>query len=113
MGNSSLGEFEEVVLLTVALLKDQAYGVLIKNEIQTRLKRSVSVGALQSALRRMERKGFIKSFLGDATPQRGGKRKRFFEITIQGKKMLSSVMDARISLWKASPELSGELAKLL
>jgi len=113
MRNYTLGEFEEVVLLAVAVLKEEAYGVSIKNEIQNRLKRSVSVGALQSALRRMEKKGFIKSFFGEATPQRGGKRKRFFEITIYGKKALARTMDARLHFWKASPELSAELNNLL
>lgn len=113
MRNSSLGEFEELVLLTVAVLRDEAYGVSIKQEIQRRLSRSVSVGALQSALRRMEKKGFIKSYFGEATPQRGGKRKRFFEITVHGKKALARTMDTRLNFWKASPELSAELSNLL
>jgi len=113
MGYHSLGEFEEVVLLTVALLANNAYGVSIKEEIQARLKRNVSVGALQSALRRMEKKGFIRSSFGEATPQRGGKRKRFFVITQNGKNMLAETLDTRLSLWKASPELASELSNLL
>lgn len=113
MGNTTLGEFEELVLLAVAVLKNEAYGVSVKKEIQKRLKRSVSVGALQSALRRMEKKGYINSFFGEATPQRGGKRKRYFEITIYGKKALAKTMDSRLHFWKATPELSAELDNLL
>jgi DNA-binding PadR family transcriptional regulator len=109
----SLGEFEEVVLLTVAILQKNAYGVSIKLDIQKRLNRKVSVGALQSALRRMERKGYIKSHFGEATPERGGKRKRYFEITLNGKKAVSHAMEDRISLWKASPELLTELDRLI
>ncbi|HEX9649392.1 MAG TPA: helix-turn-helix transcriptional regulator [Cyclobacteriaceae bacterium] len=109
----SLGEFEEVVLLTVAILQKNAYGVSIKLDIQKRLNRKVSVGALQSALRRMERKGYIKSHFGEATPERGGKRKRYFEITLNGKKAVSHAMEDRISLWKASPELLTELGRLI
>jgi len=109
----SLGEFEELALLTVAILQKNAYGVSIKIEIQQQLNRKVSVGALQSALRRMERKGYIKSHFGEATPERGGKRKRYFEITTSGKKALSYAMENRLRLWKASPELSSQLEKLI
>ena len=65
-----LGEFEEIVLLTVAVLYDDAYGVSIKKEFETRLNRSVSVGALQSALKRLEEKGYLKSHEGEATKER-------------------------------------------
>ena len=113
MANYSLGEFEELVLLSVAVLKKNAYGVSVKLEIQDKLKRKVSVGALQSALRRMEKKGFIKSWFGEATPERGGKRKRYFEITSSGKKAIRSSMESRLTFWKSNPELQAELGKLL
>ena len=103
-----LGEFEEIVLLTVSILEN-GYGVSIKKEIERRLSRTVSMGALQTALRRMESKGFVKSILGEATAERGGKRKRFFSITAHGKKALTYTMSIRLQLWKASPGLSLEI----
>lgn len=103
-----LGEFEEIVLLTVSILEN-GYGVSIKKDIEKRLTRTVSMGALQTALRRMESKGFVKSTLGEATAERGGKRKRFFSITAHGKKALTYTMNIRLQLWNASPGLSLEI----
>ena len=108
MAKIQLGEFEEIVLLTVAVLYDEAYGVAIKKEIEERLNRSVSVGALQSALRRMETKGFLESRLGEATKVRGGKRKRFFTVTPYGKQALTQARDARLQLWQAIPQVGWE-----
>ena len=104
-----LGEFEEIVLLTVAVLFDEAYGVVIKQEIGQRLGRSVSVGALQSALRRMEDKGFLTSRLGEATQVRGGKRKRYFAVTRHGKQALTDVRDARLQLWQSIPKIAFDI----
>ena len=101
-----LGEFEEVVLLTVGTLYDKAYGVAIREEIEHRLDRKVSVGAMQSALRRMEKKGFLKSRTGESGPNRGGKPKKFFFITAYGKKALEHHREVRNSLWKAIPEVA-------
>ena len=106
MEKLSLGEFEEVLLLTVAVLYDEAYGVAIKEDIETRLKRKVSVGAMRTALKRLEKKGFLVSEFGEATSVRGGKRKRYFRVTPQGKKALDQVMDARTKLWKAIPKVA-------
>ena len=106
MERTHLGEFEEVVLLTVAVLYDEAYGVAIKQEIENRLNRSVSVGALQSALRRMEDKGFLNSRLGEATAVRGGKRKRYFTVSPYGKQALTEVKDSRLQLWQAIPKVA-------
>lgn len=106
MAKPQLGEFEEIVLLTVAILYDEAYGVVIKKEIEDQLNRSVSVGALQSALRRMEEKGFLKSRLGEATRVRGGKRKRYFTVTPYGRQALTEVRDARARLWQAIPKVA-------
>ncbi|HTF21624.1 MAG TPA: helix-turn-helix transcriptional regulator [Chryseolinea sp.] len=99
----SLGEFEEVVLLTVAVLNGDAYGVAIKGDIEHRLKRSVSVGAMRTALRRLEDKGFLESEFGEATAVRGGKRKRYHKVTPLGKKALDYVMNSRRKLWAAIP----------
>ena len=83
---SRLGEFEELVLLTIGALNDQAYSVSIKKEIQAHTGRSPGIGALHSALSRLEKKGFVSSFEGGATKERGGRRKRYYHITGAGKR---------------------------
>jgi PadR family transcriptional regulator, regulatory protein PadR len=97
-----VGEFEELVLLTIASLGEDAYGVSIKENIEKRSDRSISIGALHSTITRLEEKGLIKSWLGEPTQERGGRRKRFFEITHQGKVSLHHVKDLRDELWKLS-----------
>ncbi len=106
MGKYHLGEFEELVLLTVAILKDEAYGIAIIDEMESRLKRSVSIGALQTVLRRLEKKGFLSSEFGEATKVRGGKRKRYFSLTAYGKKVLTETKEQRMGLWSAIPEFA-------
>lgn len=101
-----LGEFEEVVLLTVGVLFDEAYGVAIKRELETRLDRTISVGALQSALRRMEKKGYLTSRFGETSNARGGKRKRYFNMTAYGKKALAHTKEIRESLWNDLPDIA-------
>lgn len=108
MGKNSIGEFEEVVMLTVAVLYKEAYGVAIKEEIETRLRRKVSVGAMRTALQRLEKKGLLKSEFGEATSIRGGKRKRYFRVTPLGKQVLEEVMETRKQLWEAIPSISFE-----
>jgi DNA-binding PadR family transcriptional regulator len=108
MGKYSIGEFEEVVVLTVAILNDNAYGIAIKEDIETRLNRKVSVGALRTALSRLEKKGYLKSEFGEATSIRGGKRKRFFKMTQEGKVALEQVMETRKKMWAAIPSFSLE-----
>lgn len=97
-----LGEFEELVLLTVASLGEDAYGVGIKEDIERRSSRTISIGALHSTITRLEEKGMLKSWLGDPTQERGGRRKRFFEVTHQGKVSLHHMKDLRDELWKLS-----------
>lgn len=106
MSKYQLGEFEEVVLLTVAILNGDAYGVSVIEEIEKRLKRKVSLGAMQTSLRRLEEKGFLKSELGEATKMRGGKRKRYFSLTTYGKKALRESKEQRLGLWNAVPEFA-------
>ncbi len=105
MKKYQLGEFEEIVLLTVGVLYDNAYGIAIKDEIEKRLERRVSLGALQSALRRMEEKGFLESETGETTAKRGGKPKRFFKMTSFGRRALEYNRDVRAELWKALPDM--------
>lgn len=109
MKKYQLGEFEEIVMLTVGILYKEAYGVSIKKEIENRLSRKVSVGALQSALRRLEQKGYLKSHEGEATKQRAGRPKRYFEITAFGKKAVEYSRSTREELWQAIPKVALEM----
>jgi len=97
-----IGEFEELVLLTVASLGGEAYGVAIKEDIEKRSARTISIGALHSTITRLEEKSYLTSWLGEPTRERGGRRKRFFELTRQGKIALHHVKDLRDELWKLS-----------
>lgn len=106
MKKYQLGEFEEVVMLTVGVLYDTAYGVSIKKEIEQRLSRNVSVGALQTALRRLEDKGYLKSRDGEATEERAGRPKKYFQITALGKRAMEYTKSTREELWKAIPKVA-------
>ena len=105
MAREFLGEFEELVLTLVAALRDDAYGAAIADEIKTRLKRDVNLSAVHVTLYRLEDKGFIKSSLGGATKERGGRRKRIFTVTSAGMATLKAMREARIDLWKLVPQL--------
>lgn len=104
--NYHLGEFEELVMLTVAVLYGEAYGIAIINEIHKRMKRKVSIGAIQTVLRRLEKKGMLSSAFGEATKVRGGKRKRYFTVTRYGQKVLQQAKDHRIQMWDAIPKIA-------
>lgn len=106
MKKYQLGEFEEVVMLTVGVLYDNAYGVSIKKEIEERLSRKVSVGALQTALIRLEDKGYLKSREGEATEERAGRPKKYFQITALGKRAIEHSKQQREELWKAIPKVA-------
>jgi DNA-binding PadR family transcriptional regulator len=84
----ALGEFEQVVLLAVLRLGDKAYGVTVRQEIQECTGRAPTAGALYTTLDRMEKKGLVRSWLGEPTPQRGGRPKRFFKLTPAGRAAL-------------------------
>ena len=109
MKKTKLGELEELVLLTVATLQQDAYGVEIKRELEERLNQSLSVGSIQSALKRMEEKGFLTSAFGEASNKRGGKRKRIYSTTSYAHKVLAELKEIRDGLWSAMPKLSHEL----
>ncbi len=109
MKKYQLGEFEEVVMLTVGILYGEAYGVSIKKEIESRLKRSVSVGASQTALKRLEDKGYLKSYEGEATEERAGRPKKYFIITAYGKKAMEHSRNTRKELWSAIPKIALDL----
>ncbi|GAB3899108.1 hypothetical protein GCM10028803_19650 [Larkinella knui] len=105
MRRSYLGEFEEVVLLTVAVLGTGAYGVAITDELDRQTGRAVSISAVHAALHRLEEKGMLKSHLGEATAERGGRRKRLFSVTILGSRTLHDIRAVRDQLWDSiSPQ---------
>lgn len=106
MRGNHLGEFEELVLLTVGVLFDDAYAVAVKKEISEQSGRSVAVSAVHKSLYRLEEKGMLKSRLSDPESKRGGKRKRLFNITPYGKKALDESMDLRTQLRKQIPDLA-------
>jgi len=89
-------------LLTVASLGEEAYGASIKVDIEKRSDRSISIGALHSTITRLEEKNYLKSWLGEPTQERGGRRKRYFELTQQGKVALHEIKQLRDDLWKLS-----------
>ena len=86
--SASLGEFEQLVLLTMLRLGPEAYGASVQAEIEERSRRSVSISAVYTTLDRLETKGLVRSRIGDSTPQRGGKRKKHYEITPAGTRAL-------------------------
>ena len=88
MGNH-LGEFEQLILFALISLGEKAYGVSIRQEIEARAGRAVSVGAVYTALDRLQGRGYVRSRVGDPTPQRGGRRKKYYEIEPEGAAALS------------------------
>jgi PadR family transcriptional regulator PadR len=106
MKGTHLGEFEELVLLTIGVLKEDAYGVAITLDIKDRTGRRPSIGALHSALSRLEKKGFLKSHMEGATSERRGRRKRFYSLTSFGVKTLKEIYDMRTEMAKAIPQLA-------
>jgi len=105
---SYLGEFELMILLAVIHLGDDAYGVPISRELERHRGRGVSVGSVYAALERMEAKGLVASTLGDPTPERGGKAKRYFTVTKAGLRQVHETRRVLSRLWRTLPELKGE-----
>lgn len=106
MKDQSLGEFEELVLLMVAALHDEAYGVAILESLEARVGKKFNISAIHVALKRMEDKGFTKSHFGGITEERGGRRKKFYVITAYGKKMLDQQYEIRTELYQMIPKIS-------
>lgn len=95
-----LGELEELILLMVALLNKEAYGVSITDELKKQAGREISISAVHAVLHRLEEKGFVKSRMGGASQERGGRRKRLFNITTYGRNALEELRDTRNVIWK-------------
>jgi len=103
MKESKLGDFEETILLIVGILGDDAYAFKIAEEFESQTNRPVSIGAVHSTLSRLEDKGFLKSAMGQASAERGGRRKRIYTITAEGQRALTISRDLKISLWSQFP----------
>lgn len=105
MRKNYLGEFEELVLLIVGALQEEAYGNNIMQEIIDRTGRQVNLSAVHITLYRLEDKGYLKSDMSDPSPVRGGRRKRIFRLTSAGVKVLREQQEQRIALWQLIPQL--------
>jgi PadR family transcriptional regulator PadR len=106
MKGTNLGEFQEVVMLSIMILGENAYGVTIQSEIQKRMNRNISRGALHTALTRLDEKGYIQSQQGDPTPERGGRRKRYYEVTSSGISALKESKELKQQMWELIPILN-------
>jgi PadR family transcriptional regulator PadR len=104
MKGTYLGEFEELVLLAVGILYDEAYGISVKSEIENQTDRSISISAVHTALHRLEEKEFVKSRFGEAMEVRGGKRKRLFTLTKLGIQTLKVSQELRSQMWSSLPK---------
>ena len=107
MKETRLGDFEEVIMLLIGILGDESsYALKISEEFKSQTGRSVSIGAVHSTLSRLEDKGFLESAMGEATAERGGRRKRIYTITAFGQRVLKESRDFKVSLWQQYPALS-------
>jgi PadR family transcriptional regulator, regulatory protein PadR len=106
MNHPSIGEFEELVLLMVGALHDEAYGVSIQENLAEKLSKNINISAIHVALKRMEDKGFVKSRFGGITEERGGRRKKYYVITHLGKRILDNQYELRTALYKKIPKIS-------
>lgn len=106
MKGTHIGEFEELVLLVVCVLHGQAYGVAIQEEMKRQTGRGASISAVHAALNRLQKKGFVESWVGGATKERGGRRKRFFQATAAGRDALRTARQMRDHLWNLIPDMN-------
>jgi PadR family transcriptional regulator, regulatory protein PadR len=102
-----LGEFELVVMLALLRLAENAYGVPIAREIENSKGREVGIGSIYAALERLERKGLVSSRLGEPTPQRGGRAKRYFQVTNAGLVQVREARKTLVALWRGLAQLEG------
>ncbi|MEM9859270.1 MAG: helix-turn-helix transcriptional regulator [Bacteroidota bacterium] len=106
MKATELGDFEELVLMTICILGSDAYAVSVKMELEQRLGKKINISAIHTALYRLEDKGFLNSEIGGATNERGGRRKRFFTPTAAGKSALNRLKMVRENIYRLIPDLS-------
>ncbi|MBT33272.1 MAG: PadR family transcriptional regulator [Thalassobius sp.] len=106
MKGTHLGEFEEMILLMVGILNGDAYGISILKEIEEQTGRTVTVSTIHTALYRLEEKGFVESYVGGASNARGGRSKRLYKITSDGRAALEHARNLRDKLWKLMPGIN-------
>lgn len=106
MSKDHIGELEELVLLLIVMLKEEAYGLAIQKALKGQAKRNVTIGAVHGTVNRLESKGLVESTMGGATEERGGRRKRIFKITHAGNTALQKSRDVKVNLWQQIPELN-------
>lgn len=106
MKGTQLGEFEELVLLTVGILNGEAYGINVMDTIYEETARKVTVSTVHTAMYRLEQKGFVESFYGGATAKRGGRKKRLYKITQAGVRVLAKAREQRENMWNLLPNFS-------
>jgi PadR family transcriptional regulator, regulatory protein PadR len=112
MKGTSLGEFEELVLLSVGILFDDAYGLAVVDELQKKTGRNIMISSVHKALVRLEDKGYLKSRMGGATGARGGRDKRLYTLTPAGKSVLNEMRELRNQMWKEIPKMVWEGSSL-
>lgn len=108
MKGTNLGELEELVMLTVAMLYDDAYGVAIQKSIKEKCNRSISISTVHAVLYRLDEKGFVTSRYDGSSPERGGRRKHLFRVTVAGQKALEQTRSMRNDIWDAIPKVAFE-----
>ncbi|MEQ8472662.1 MAG: PadR family transcriptional regulator [Marinoscillum sp.] len=106
MKGTQLGELEEIILLTVGALYDEAYGIAVMKEVEHRTGRKITISTVHAALKRLEEKGFCESRYDGATHERGGRRKHLFRVTASGEKALHQSREIRNGLWNAIPNIA-------
>ncbi len=99
MKGTHIGEFEEIVMLVVAALQRDAYGLAIKKELEEQTQRKVAISAVHAACNRLEDKGFLSSAFGEKSAKRGGKRKKVYSVTLKGQQALHTAFELRRRLW--------------
>ena len=112
MKGTCLGEFEELVLLSVGILFDDAYGLSIVDELQIKTGRTIMISSVHKALVRLEDKGYLKSRMGGGTSMRGGRDKRLYTLTQAGTSVLNEMRDLRNQMWKEIPKVVWEGGKI-
>lgn len=111
MKGTYLGEFEELVLLSVGILFDDAYGLAIVDDLEGQTGRNIMISSVHKTLVRLEEKGYLKSRMGGSTATRGGRDKRLYQLTQAGKKVLAESRELRNNMWKQVPKIVWEGSK--
>ena len=101
-----LGYLEETILLLVMSMDEEVYGFSVSEAYKKHMEKTISISAVHSVLSRLEKKGLIKSYMGGATAERGGRRKRIFQATDQGRAVIVEIKASRQKLWNLIPGLS-------